>query len=256
MPAKCSTLGLSANIGGVEAVHSSQQSEESDADQELTDGCDKSTNSTDGAMPAKCSTLGFSPDVDDVEAVESSRQPGIVSAVNPGLVDAPLPSTVQQLGILKPDEQAPTTCSTVVLDMGSDATRAKRDAKTMLVGLECTPTAAVVFPATMPPHPPDQPRLLLDRPLPWPPWKVSSMLCMTHRTAGWLPVPTRPPDPTWKTTMLSQSVQEQSLVLGLLSLSACGQASVLGGDEGGQGELSSVFCSVPPVSVPVFASCS
>jgi hypothetical protein len=40
MLAECSTLGLSPNIGGVEAADSSQQSEESDVDQELTGGCD------------------------------------------------------------------------------------------------------------------------------------------------------------------------------------------------------------------------
>jgi hypothetical protein len=126
-------------------------------------------------MTAKCSMLGFSPGVNRVEAMESSRQPGIVSTVNPGLMGAPPPSTMQQLSILKPDEQAPTTCSTVVLGMGSDSARAKRDAKTMLVGLECTPTAVVVFPTTMPPHLPDQPRLLLNRPLPWPLWKVKDV---------------------------------------------------------------------------------
>jgi hypothetical protein len=57
----------------------------------------------------------------------------------------------QQLTTLKPDTRTPTTCSTVVLNMGSDSVRAKRHTKTLPTGWVCTPTAVAVFPAIVPP---------------------------------------------------------------------------------------------------------
>jgi hypothetical protein len=90
----------------------------------------------------------------------------------------------------------PTTCSTGVLDIGIDAMRAQQDMKTVLESLLFTPAAYTVLPATRPPHPPNQPRLLLDRAPPWPLWNALSMCCTTHGRAWLLPVLSCPPEPS------------------------------------------------------------
>ena len=101
----------------------------------LTYGCVNATSSPDTVVPAKCSTVGLNPNIGAVEVVDSSQKSGIVSTVNPGLVGAPPSSTMQRFGILKSGKHTPTTCSTGVLDVDTDAKNAKRDAGTLQAGL-------------------------------------------------------------------------------------------------------------------------
>jgi len=153
VPTKCSMLGRSPNIGGAEVGCLSLQLEESDADQEPATGCGNAANMSNGAALADCSTLGLSPTVGGVEVVDSSQQSGIIATVSFGPVGVLSPSTMQQFDILKLYRHTPTICTT-------------RDNDT--ADLVSTRTVAALLPANTPPHPPDQPGLLLGRPPPWP----------------------------------------------------------------------------------------
>ena len=104
VPAKCSTLGFSPNVGGAEVGFSSMRPEDPSVDQELAYGCDNATSSPDAAVPTRCSTLDFSPSAGDVEVAFQAMQPGIVSTVSPGPVGASPPSTKQKFDILKLDK--------------------------------------------------------------------------------------------------------------------------------------------------------
>ena len=269
MPAKCSTLGFSPNGGGAEVGFLSMQPEDSSADQELAYGSDNATSSPDAVVPAKCSTLSLSPNVGGVEAMDLLSQSGIVSTVSPGPVGAPLPSSMQQFGILKPDKHMPTTCSTGVLDINTDAKSAKRDAVTLQAGLVSIRDVAVPLPATTPPHPPDQPGLLLGRPPPWPLWMASCSPSTTHRCTLLLPVlsvslvscsMTTSPSSTmtraavlpsvrpWMVSPLRvESKQEHHHLFWLLLLSACGQAECLGGVNG----MCTSSIAPPHISTPL-----
>jgi hypothetical protein len=84
----------------------------------------------------------------------------------------------------------PISCSTWLLDF----MHTRQDTKIVLTSLVPTPVAAAVLLDTTPPHPPDQSGILMDRPPPWPLWKLWSMFCTLHGKAWLLSMPPRSPE--------------------------------------------------------------